>query len=139
MTHCAMCIIVFYVVPTAVCNITVAMSTSESIFITWDHPEYPNSQLLNYIFYYNDNPTMLQSRGGISTDGFEERTLGIVTSYNLTGLTPFTNYTILVTVTGRNVSDDAPFEVEILQRTNSSGGLYVCSLIYSASIYVLCL
>ena len=116
------------------------MSTSESIYIAWDHPEYPNSQLLNYNFYYNDNPAMLQSGSEkISTNGFEEMTLEIVTSYNLTGLSSFTNYTILITVTGRNVSDDAPFEVEILHRTNSSGGLYVCSLIYSTNMYVLCL
>ena len=124
-----MCIVVFYAVPTAVRNITVAVSTFESLFIIWEHPEYPNSQLLNYNFYYKDNPTMLQSRGEISPNGFEDVTLGTMTSYNLTGLTPFTNYTILITVTDRDVGDDAPFEVEILHRTNSSGGLYICLLI----------
>ena len=100
------------------------MSTPESIFITWDHPKYPNSQLLNYILYYNNNPTMLQSGSEISTDGFEDVTLEIVTSYNLTGLPPFTNYTFLITVTGKDVSN-APFEVEMLHRTNTSGKLYV--------------
>ena len=100
------------------------MSTPESLYITWDHPEYPNSQLLNYIFYYNDNPAMLQSGSEISPNGFENVTLEIVTSYNLTGLSPFTNYTILITVTGRGVGN-APFAMELLQRTNAAGKLYV--------------
>ena len=126
-TDCVICTIVFYTVPTAVRDIKVAMSTPESIYITWDHPEYPNSQLLNYIFYYN--ATMLQSRGEISTDGFEDVTLAIVTSHNLTGLSSFINYTILITVTGRDVDDAAPFEVEILHRTNASGKLCFYPLI----------
>ena len=110
----------YFTVPTAVRKIKVMMSTPESIYLTWDHPEYPNSQLLNYIVYYNDNPEKLQLPGNISTVGFENETVGIVTSYNLTGLVPFTNYTILVTVSGRDV-DDAPFDMEILQRTNATG------------------
>ena len=106
--------------PTAVRNIKVAMSTPESIFVTWDHPEYPNSQLSNYIFYYNDNPTLLQSSSRVSTDGFEGMVLEVVTSFNLTGLPPFTNYTILITVTGGEVGN-APFAMELLQRTNTTG------------------
>ena len=112
--------LLYFTVPTAVRNIQVMMSTPESIYLTWDHPEYPNSQLMNYIVYYNDNPEMLQSAGNISTDGFISMELGIVTSYNLTGLVPFTNYTILVTVSGRDVGV-APFDMEILQRTNATG------------------
>ena len=109
--------------PTAVHDIKVVMSTPASIFISWDHPEYPNSQLLDYIIYYNDNPEMLQSSDSISTDDFENETVGIVTSYNLTGLAPLTNYTILLTVSGRDVGN-APFVVEILQRTNATGKVY---------------
>ena len=113
--------------PTPVRNIKVAMSTSESIFIIWDHPEYPNSQLLNYIFYYNDNPSMLQLSGGISTDGFADMVLEIMTSYNLTGLPPFTNYTVVITVTGRGVGN-APFVMESLQRTKATGEEYILLL-----------
>ena len=116
---------IVFSVPTAVRNIKVMMSTPESIYLTWDHPEYPNSQLINYTFYYNDNPEMLQSAGNISTDGFISMELGIVTSYNLTGLVPFTNYTILVTVSGRDVGV-APFDMEILHRTNATGEIYTC-------------
>ena len=115
-----MCILLYVTVSTAVRNINVMMSTPESIYISWNHPEYPNSQLLNYIVYYNDNPEMLQTGENISAVGFENMTLGIVTSYNLTGLVPFTNYTILVTVNGRDV-DNAPFVMEVLHRTNTTG------------------
>ena len=117
----------YFTVPTPVCNIKVAMPTSESIFITWDHPQYPNSQLLNYIFYYNDNPSMLQLSGGISTDGFVDMVLEIMTSYNLTGLPPFTNYTVVITVTGRGVGN-APFVMESLQRTKATGEEYILLL-----------
>ena len=48
-----------------------------------------------------------------------------LTSYNSTGLKPFTNYSILVTVSGEGVDDDAPFEMEILERTNTTGELFV--------------
>ena len=115
-----MLLCIYITAPTPVRNIKVAMSTLESIFVTWDHPEYPNSQLLNYIFYYNDNPAMLQFSGGISTDGFVDVILETTTSYNLTGLPPFTNYTILITVAGRDVGN-APFIMESLQSTNATG------------------
>ena len=107
-------------VPTAVRHIKAVASTAESIFITWDHPKYPNSHLLNYIIYFNDKPEMLQSGKNISTNGFENETVAIVTRYNLTGLAPLTNHTILITASGRDV-DNAPFVMEILGRTNTSG------------------
>ena len=122
-TVITVCMLLYFTVPTAVRDIKVMMSTPESIYITWDHPEYPNSQLLNYTVYYNNNPEILQSGGNISADGFTNMSLGIVTSYNLTGLVPFTNYALLVTVSGRDVGD-APFDMEILQRTNTTGEVY---------------
>ena len=61
----------------------------------------------------------------LSSDGYERMgVVGIVTSYNVTTLEPFTNYSILVTVSGEDVND-APFEMEILERTNTTGELYV--------------
>ena len=112
--------LLYFTVPTAVRNIKAIMSTPVSILISWDPPEYPNSQLLNYIIYYNDNPQMLQSSEIITTDGFENETAGIVTSYNLTGLAPLTNHTILITVSGRDVGN-APFVNEVLGRTDTAG------------------
>ena len=67
----------------------------------------------------------------LSSIGYERMEVGIVTSYNLTRLKPFTNYSILVTVSGEGV-DNALFEMEILERTNTTSELYVycnCSTI----------
>ena len=60
----------------------------------------------------------------LSSVGYERMEVGIVTSYNLTKLEPFTNYSILVTVSGKDVYD-APFDMEMLERTNTTGELYV--------------
>ena len=54
--------------------------THESIFIRWDHPEYPNSQLVNYIIYI-DQTSKHQSMP-LSSNGYERVEVGIVTSYN---------------------------------------------------------
>ena len=112
-------------VPIALRNIEVVMTTTESIFISWDHPEYPNSQLLNYIIYYIVTPETQQS--SIPTEDFENKTVGIVTSYNFTELNLFTSYTIRITVSGRDVGN-APY-VEIVQRTYAIGAVY--TYIYS--------
>ena len=96
--------------------------THESIYICWNHPEYPNSQLMNYIIYINQ--TSDRQSMNLSSVGYERMEVGIVTSYNLTKLEPFTNYSILVTVSGKDV-DNAPFDMEILERTNTTGELYV--------------
>ena len=108
--------------PTAVRNLRPKFTefTHESIFICWDHPEYPNSQLMNYIIYINQ--TSDRQSMPLSSDGYERMEVGIVTSYNVTTLDPFTNYSILVTVSGE-VVDNAPFEMEILERTNTTGEL----------------
>ena len=101
--------------------------THESIYICWDHPEYPNSQLTDYIIYI-DQRSERQSVP-LSSNGYEKMKVGIVTSYNLTSynmtkLMSFTNYSILVTVSGKDV-DDAPIEMEILNRTNTTGEVFV--------------
>ena len=109
--------------PTIVRNIGAVPSSPESIYISWDHPEYPNSQLTSYTIFYRETLGMRQARQSdrnISSDGFQNRTVGIALDYNLTGLGPFTNYVILLTVSGMNVNN-APFDTEVPQRTNTSG------------------
>ena len=101
--------------------------THESIYICWNHSEYPNSQVTNYIIYI-DQRSEHQSIY-LSSDGYERMEVGIVTSYNLTSynmtkLKSFTNYSILVTVSSEGV-DDAPFKIEILERTNTTGEVFV--------------
>ena len=111
-----------FLVPTAVRDVTPDGDkfTPESIFISWDHPEYPNSQLINYTLYFTKSE-IRQPFDNISSDGYNRlEKLGIIKSYNLTGLIPYINYSILVTVSGMGVSD-APFDVEILNRTDPTG------------------
>ena len=52
--------------------------------------------------------------------------VGTVTKYNLTGLDPFTTYSLQMTVRGMNVSEEAPIDMNIYmhippQRTNTTG------------------
>ena len=120
-----------FVAPTAVRNIRTkpANFTHESIFICWDHPEYPNSQLSTYVVYSNERNTK-QSDETLSIDGYRvDILMNTMTYYNLTGLDAFTNYSILVTARSEDVEDDAPLEVEILSRTNTTGELYVNTML----------
>ena len=117
--------LLYFIVPTAVRNLRFKPSefTPESLYICWDRPEFPNGLLLTYLIYYAERD-VLQSVENLSITGYTEiDTMGTNTSYNLTGLTPFTNYSILVTLRGS--VGDAPFEKEILGRTNATGKLFV--------------
>ena len=96
-------------------------SSAESIFISWKHPAYPNSQLTQYIIYYRINSLVLQLSPNISNEDFVTVTVpGNMLSLNLTGLETFTDYSIHMSVRGEGVSD-APIETEIIARTNTSG------------------
>jgi len=118
-----MYIFIASVAPTAIHDLAAIPSSPNSIYISWDHPLNPNSQLTQYIVYYRADPSMVQMFPGILSDGFN--IMGVpspvtTTSYNLTGLDVFTNYTIHMSVMGDGIPN-APIEVEILQRTNASG------------------
>ena len=113
---------VISVAPTAVHNLDAFPSSPNSIFIKWDHPEYPNNQLLQYIVYYRADPSVIQM-SNITSDGFSNQSVPLpvtTRSYNLTGLDVFTNYSIHMSVMGDGVPN-APIGVEILERTNASG------------------
>ena len=59
----------------------------------------------------------------IVSDGFSNQNVSLIvttTSYNLTGLDVFTNYSIHMSVMGDGVPN-APIGIEILERTNTSG------------------
>jgi len=65
---------------------------------------------------------MIQMFPDIQSDDFIKMDVSspvTTTSYNLTGLDVFTNYSIHMSVMGDGVSI-APIEVEILERTNTS-------------------
>ena len=111
----------FFTAPTAVRDLEAVASSSESIYISWNHPQYPNSQLTQYIIYHRANPSMIQMSPDISSDGFVAVEVPVeMLSLNLSGLNTFTNYSIHMSVRGENVSN-APIEIEIIARTNTSG------------------
>ena len=116
--------------PTAVRELNAFPSSPESIFITWDHPEYPNSQLLEYFIFYQMDPLVVQQTPNISSDEFLSVTSpadSASLTFNLTGLSVFTNYSIHMTVSADG-EEDAPIEVEILSRTNTTGEFPTYSL-----------
>ena len=102
-----------------VTNLALVASSPESIMVTWDLPEYPNGPLTGYRVYYR--------RSNVTTDppptdrsGYESATIGseTVTQYNISGLIPFTNYSIFVEALGTNI--DGLASNEMLQRTNAT-------------------
>jgi len=105
-------------VSTAVNDLSAVASSTESIFISWKHPTYPNSQLTQYIIYYRINP--LESPNISNEDFVIDTVPANILSLNLTGLNCFTNYSIHMSVRGEGVSD-APMEMEIIARTITSG------------------
>ena len=113
------------VAPTAVRDLEAVPSSLTSIYLIWKHPEYPNSQLTQYIIYYRANPSVIQMFPGISSDDFNvSLPLSFpMTRYYLTGLSVFTNYSIHLSVMGNSVPN-APIEHEILERTNTSGKIF---------------
>ena len=70
---------------------------------------------------------MIQMSPNISNDSFVVVEVPVnMLSVNLSGLNTFTNYSIHMSVRGEGVSD-APIEIEIIARTNSScKPLYDC-------------
>ena len=107
--------------PTAVRDVSTGTTSQESIYISWNHPQYPNSQLTQFIIYYRADPLMIQVSPSILNDGFVVVEVPVdMLSLNLSGLNIFTNYSIHMSVRGEEVSD-APIEIELIARTNSSG------------------
>ena len=119
----SICIFIVSVAPTAVRDLEAVPSSPTSICLTWNHPEYPNSELTRYIVYYRADPSVIQMFPNISSDNFNNMSVTssvTTTSYNLTQLMIFTNYSIHMSVMGDGVPN-APIEEEIHQRTNTSG------------------
>ena len=69
------------------------------------------------------DPLTVQQTPNISSDGFSNVTSpadSASLTFNLTRLSVFTNYSIHMTVSADS-EEDAPIEVEILSRTNTTG------------------
>ena len=97
-----------------------AVATSnQSIRVSWDLPLYPNGPILYYDLFYRASDTPQQPPNIMSDSSYTERMVMDAINYEITGLTPYTNYTIHVRAIGEsNLRGDV--DVEILQRTNST-------------------
>ena len=105
--------------PTAVTNLTAVATSNQSIRVSWDLPLYPNGPILYYNLFYRASDTPQQPPNIMSDTSYTEMMVMNATNYEITGLTPYTNYTIHVRAIGRdNLAGDVA--VEILQRTNST-------------------
>ena len=73
----------------------------ESIVVIWDLPQYPNGLLSGYRIYYKHS-NVTASRPGSDRTGYEVNTVqsGTDLDYNISGLDPFTNYSIFVMAAG---------------------------------------
>ena len=106
--------------PTAVTNLTAVATSNQSIRVTWDLPVYPNAPVMHYNLYYRASDTP-QQPPDIRSDGYTN-IMVMNTDIDITGLVPFTNYTIHVQAVGQGGQGSllGSIDEEILQRTNST-------------------
>jgi len=103
--------------PTAVTNLMAVATSNQSIRVTWDLPVYPNGPIMHYNLYYRASDT-IQQPPNIRSDGYTE-IMVMNTDIEITGLEPFTNYTVHIQAIGQGNLLGSVDE-EILQRTNST-------------------
>ena len=105
--------------PTAVTNLMAVATSSQSIQVSWDLPLYPNGRILFYDLFYRVSDIPQHPPNIIRDSSYTKMMVMNATNYEITGLTPYTNYTIHVRAIGRDdLAGDV--DVEILQRTNST-------------------
>ena len=105
--------------PTAVTNLMAVATSNQSIRVSWNLPLFPNGPILHYDLFYRASDTPQQSPNIMSNSSYTERMVTNATNYEITGLIPFTNYTIHVRTIGEN-NLGGDVDEEILQRTNST-------------------
>jgi len=111
--------------PTAVTNLIAVATSNQSIQVSWHLPVFPNGPTLHYNLFYQASDTP-QNPPNVRSDGYTV-IVGInTTNFEITGLMPYTNYTIHVRAIGQgNLLGD--IDEEILQRTNSTIQLVMIS------------
>ena len=100
-------------------NLMAVATSNQSIRVSWDLPLYPNGPILYYNLFYRASDTPQQPPNIMSDSSYTERMVMNATNYEITGLTPYTNYSIHVRAIGEN-NLGGDVDVEILQRTNST-------------------
>ena len=99
-------------------NLTAVATSNQSIRVTWDLPVYPNAPIMHYNLYYRASD-ITQQPPNIRSDGYTEIMDISSTEFEITGLIPYTNYTVHVRAIGQgNLLGE--IDEEILQRTNST-------------------
>ena len=97
-----------------------AVATSNhSIRVSWDLPLFPNGPILYYKLFYRASDIPQQPPNIVRDSSYTERVVMNATYCEITGLTPYTNYTIQVCAIGEGGLLGA-VDTEILQRTNST-------------------
>ena len=105
--------------PTAVTNVTAVATSNQSIRVSWDLPLYPNGRILHYDLFYRASDTPQQSPNIIHDSSYTKMVIMNATNIEITGLRPYTNYTIHVRAIGEGGLLGA-IDTEVLQRTNST-------------------
>ena len=105
--------------PTAVTNPMAVATSNQSIRVSWNLPLFPNGPILHYDLFYRASDTPQQPPNIMNDSSYTERMVTNATNYEITGLTPYTNYTIHVRAIGEN-NLRGDVDEEILQRTNST-------------------
>ena len=97
-----------------------AVATSnQSIQVSWDLPLYPNGRILFYDLFYRVSDTPQQPPNIIRDSSYTKMMVMNATNFEITGLTPYTNYTIHICAIGEGGLLGA-IDTEVLQRTNST-------------------
>ena len=105
--------------PTAVTNLMAVATSNQSIRVSWDLPLYPNGPILYYDLFYRASDTSQQPPNIVRDSSNTKIMVMNTTNYEITGLTPYTNYTIQVRAIGEGSLLGA-IDTEVLQRTNST-------------------
>ena len=107
--------------PSPVTSLTTVASSPESIFVSWDFPDYPNGPITQYNVYYRQSNTV--SSPPIISSEYQLLTApGMRRNINITGLIAFTHYVVFVQAVGRGAEGDllGVVEEERIQRTNAT-------------------
>ena len=108
--------------PKAVRELRAVALSPQSIQVTWLPPLSPYGPISNYIVFYKVGSTAQPSGNIQSVNCMQENTSDVHTEHIITGLTPYTNYTIHV----QTVITEPPYVLrgaiadDIVQRTNST-------------------
>ncbi len=114
MYYILLCYIHVHSEPTGVLNLAAIPTSHQSFQVTWDIPQFPNSDITNYIIYYRVRSTVQDVP--INDVGYE-MVNQTNTLQNIKDLIPFTNYTVHVRAIG-NPSLLGSTRYEVVVRTN---------------------